>query len=227
MEDAEEAILRVWHDNAAPWTRAVREGRIASRRQVTDAAITRSIRTLAPRSAIDLGCGEGWLVRAMAGAGIDALGVDAVPELVEQARRSGGGRFVAMDYAQVAAGGLDARAEVVVCNFSLLGGESVDRLLRAVPALLHDGGTLLIQTLHPWTACGDAPYRDGWRDGSWAGCGEGFGDAAPWYFRSMAGWMAGFRDAGLALVGLEEPLHPDTGRPASAIFALRPVSPLP
>ena len=142
-------------------------------------------------------------------------------------RAAGGGRFVAMDYAQVAEGGLAARADVVICNFSLLGGESVDRLLRAVPALLHDGGTLLIQTLHPWTACGDAPYRDGWRDGSWAGCGEGFGDAAPWYFRSMAGWMAGFRDAGLALVGLEEPLHPDTGRPASAIFALRPVSPLP
>ena len=70
MRDAEEAILRVWHDSAAPWSRAVREGRIASRRRVTDAAVLAAIHARAPRSVIDLGCGEGWLSRALAGQGI-------------------------------------------------------------------------------------------------------------------------------------------------------------
>jgi 2-polyprenyl-3-methyl-5-hydroxy-6-metoxy-1,4-benzoquinol methylase len=160
-------------------------------------------------------------VRALAGEGIDVLGVDAVPALVQAAEQHGGGRFVAMDYARIAAGALDARADVVVCNFSLLGGESVDALLRAVPRLLLPGGVLVIQTLHPWAACGDAPYRDGWREGSWAGCGEGFGEAAPWYFRTLAGWMASFHAAGLRLAALDEPSHPESGRPASVIFTLQ------
>ena len=122
----------------------------------------------------------------------------------------------------VAEGTLDARADAVICNFSLIGEASVEALLRAVPGLLTPGGALLIQTLHPWTACGDAAYRDGWREGSWAGCGEGFGDAAPWYFRTMAGWLASFAAAELDLRALHEPLHPHTGQPVSVIFELTP-----
>jgi len=221
VSDAEEAILRVWHDSAAPWARAVREGRIASRRQVTDAAVAAAVCAHSPRRVIDLGCGEGWLVRALAGQGIDVLGVDAVPALVDAARAAGGGRYRVMDYTAIAAGDLCERADVVVCNFSLLGDESVDALLRATPSLLSPAGVLVIQTLHPWSACGEAPYRDGWREGSWAGCGDGFGEAAPWYFRTLAGWQQSFLAAGLALVGMGEPLHPETGRPASILFTLR------
>jgi 2-polyprenyl-3-methyl-5-hydroxy-6-metoxy-1,4-benzoquinol methylase len=222
VSDREAAILRVWHGHVEPWARAVREGRIASRRLVTDAAIVAAVRARSPRSAIDLGCGEGWLVRALATQGIDVLGVDAVPALVQAAEQAGDGCFVAMDYAQVAAGALEARADVAICNFSLLGGESVDALLCAVPRLLLPGGALLIQTLHPWSACGDAPYRDGWREGSWAGCGEGFGEAAPWYFRTFTGWMRSFAAAGLVLEWMCEPVHPQSGQPASVIFVLVP-----
>ncbi|WP_017461093.1 class I SAM-dependent methyltransferase [Dyella ginsengisoli] len=221
MRDAEEAILRVWHDSAAPWSRAVREGRIASRRRVTDAAVLAAIHARAPRSVIDLGCGEGWLSRALAGQGIDVLGVDMVPALVDAASTAGAGRYRVMDYAAVAAGGLGERADLVVCNFSLLGDASVDALLRGMPALLAPGGALVIQTLHPWSAGGEAPYRDGWREGSWAGCGEGFGAAAPWYFRTLAGWQRSFRLAGLALCEVAEPLDPETGRPASILFTLQ------
>lgn len=220
--DPEAAILRVWHGHAAPWTRAVREQAIASRQLVTDAAIVEAVAARQPQRAIDLGCGEGWLLRALAAHGIDGLGVDAVPALVDTARAAGGGRFITMDYAAIAAGSLDERADVVVCNFSLLGEASVDRLLAAIPPLLTPGGALLIQTLHPWSACGEADYCDGWREGSWVGCGEGFGEAAPWYFRTFAGWMRSFGAAGLVLVSMREPLHPHSGRPASLIFELVP-----
>lgn len=219
--DAEEAILRVWHGHALPWSRAVREGRIASRRRVTDAAVMAAVHARAPRSVIDLGCGEGWLSRALAGQGIDVLGVDAVPALVDAASAAGAGRYRVMDYAAVAAGGLGERADLVVCNFSLLGDASVDALLGGMPALLEPGGALVIQTLHPWSASGEAPYRDGWREGSWAGCGEGFGEAAPWYFRTLAGWQRSFRRAGLALCDVAEPPDPETGRPASILFTLQ------
>ena len=218
MDEREQAILEAWHLNAAPWTRAVREQAIASRRLVTDGAILDAVLARRPHSVVDLGCGEGWLVRALAKQGIDTLGIDAVPALVDAARAAGGGRFLAMDYADVANGVLRERADAVICNFSLLGGDSVDALLRVVPSLLAPGGALVVQTLHPPTASGDAPYVDGWRDGSWAGCGEGFGQAAPWYFRTLAGWLDALAQAGLQVVRMAEPLHPLTGKPASVIL---------
>jgi len=217
---AEDTILEVWHGNAAPWTDAVRGRRIESRRLVTDRAIVDAVLSRRPRSAIDLGCGEGWLARALAEYGVDVLGVDAVPALIDAARAQGGGRFEAMSYAQIAAGELHGKADVAICNFSLLGKESTEAVLAAVPRLLEPGGALLVQTLHPVVACGELPYRDGWREGSWAGCGEGFGQAAPWYFRTLAGWVDTFLACGLRVARIEEPLHPHSGRPASIIFAL-------
>ncbi|MBD8873830.1 methyltransferase domain-containing protein [Rhodanobacter sp. DHB23] len=194
----------------------MREGRIESRRLVTDQAILDAVLARSPRTAIDVGCGEGWLTRALAGKGVRVLGVDAVPALVEAARAKGGGEFRVLSYEDIASGALDLRADVVVCNFSLLGGSSVDALLAAVPDLLEPNGALIVQTLHP--AMAGEPYADGWREGSWIGCGEGFGEAAPWYFRTLGSWVAVFAQAGLNLVQLVEPVHPDTGRPASVIF---------
>ncbi|BFI95946.1 MAG: class I SAM-dependent methyltransferase [Rhodanobacter sp.] len=217
VADAQESlILDAWHANAQAWERAVRERRIASRRLVTDQAILDAVRARSPRTAIDVGCGEGWLARALAEKGVQVLGVDAVPALVEAASVKGGGEFRVMSYEEIAAGALDRRADVVVCNFSLLGGASVDALLAAMPGLLEAGGALIVQTVHP--AMAGEPYADGWRDGSWMGCGEGFGQAAPWYFRTLGTWLRTFEAAGLCLVQLLEPLHPDTQRPASAIF---------
>jgi len=216
-EASEALILDAWQANAQAWERAVRGGVIESRKLVTDRAIVEAVLSRKPRKVIDLGCGEGWLARTLTAAGIEVLGVDAVPSLVHAAQAQGGGMFRVMSYEEVAAGALQERADVVVCNFSLLGEASVDALLSAVPSLLEPGGALLVQTLHPWSA-GVEPYRDGWREGSWAGCGDGFGQPAPWYFRTLEGWMASFRGAGLCLIDLREPLHPHTGKPASVIF---------
>jgi hypothetical protein len=77
---------------------------------------------------------------------------------------------------------------------------------------------LVVQTLHPVVATGDAPYVDGWRAGSWAGFGAAFSDPAPWYFRTLASWVRLLDASGLRLRELREPVHPATGRPASAIF---------
>ena len=211
-------VIDSWHTNAAAWTRAVREGRIESRRQVTDAAIVQAVLSRRPRTVLDLGCGEGWLVRALAGHGISGTGVDAVVELVAQAQQAGGGSFRVLSYEAIADGALAARADVVVANFSLLGGTAVERLLRQVPALLEPGGALVVQTLHPVAACGDRPYEDGWRDGTWVGFGDEFTDPAPWYFRTVGGWVALLGRAGMRVVELREPLHPATGKPASIIF---------
>lgn len=211
-------ILDAWQRNAAPWTTAVREQQIESRQLVTDQAIIKATLSRSPRSVLDLGCGEGWLARALAARSIEVIGIDAVHALIEQARLAGGGDFRVMRYEDVAAGKLNASVDAVVCNFALLGNESVAGLFGAVRSLLNPHGSLLVQTLHPLVACGDQPYLDGWREGSWAGFNADFRDPAPWYFRTLESWIRLFGKHGFRLLELHEPLHPQMRQPASVIF---------
>lgn len=216
--DAEAQIRATWHHNAAPWTAAVRGQRIDSRRQVTDQAIVDAVTRQRPQRVLDAGCGEGWLTRRLGALGMDVLGVDAEPALITAAQAQGGGTFQVLSYADLAAGALGQTFDAVVCNFALLGHASTQALIEAAPRLLRPAGTLIVQTLHPHQAGDALPYADGWRAGSWAGCGEGFGDPAPWYFRTLGSWVRLFAGAGLTLHALDEPVHPDTGRAASVIF---------
>jgi 2-polyprenyl-3-methyl-5-hydroxy-6-metoxy-1,4-benzoquinol methylase len=212
-------IIDSWERNASPWVEAVRGAEIESRRLVTDRAITDAVLACMPESVIDLGCGEGWLCRKLRSHGINTLGVDAVGALVEAARQADPGDYRWLSYEEIAAGCLDARADVVVCNFSLFGDESVDGLIRSVPNLLQRQGTLLVQTLHPLVACGDAPYVDGWRPGSWAGFSDAFSDPAPWYFRTLESWIKLLLANGLCLSRFVETIHPQRGKPVSLILA--------
>ena len=216
--DKNQAVLNSWHRNAAPWVTAVREEQIESRKRCTDQAVIDAVMGAAPASVLDIGCGEGWLCRALAERGVRVAGVDAVPELVDAARASGPGDFRAVTYEQIAEGALDLQVDVAVSNFALIGKESVEGVLHAAPALLKPGGSFVIQTLHPVVACGDAPYIDGWREGSWAGFSDDFTDAPPWYFRTTESWVRLLNNSGLQLHELREPVHPDTGRPASLIL---------
>jgi 2-polyprenyl-3-methyl-5-hydroxy-6-metoxy-1,4-benzoquinol methylase len=213
---SDEKIIDSWAKNTAPWTNAVRGGEIESRKLVTNQAIVDAVRSRSPRSGIDIGCGEGWLVRALDG--VEMIGVDVVPGLIDMASAAGGGDFRVMSYEDIVAGALNARVDAAICNFSLIGKESVEGLLRAAPSLLNPDGALIVQTLHPHLACGDAPYRDGWREGSWSGFSEDFTDAPPWYFRTLETWARLFSESGLRLVEMREPVHPVTGKPVSVIF---------
>jgi hypothetical protein len=144
--------------------------------------------------------------------------VDVVPDLIDQAERAGGGEFRVASYEAIGAGELDIRVDVAVANFSLIGKEAVDTLVRRIPSLLRPRGALVVQTLHPLMATGDAPYADGWRTGSWAGFSADFSDPAPWYFRTLATWTTLFVESGLRVVEIREPIHPASGKPASVVF---------
>lgn len=211
-------IIESWNINATPWTAAVREGQIESRKQITDQAIIDAILSRLPRSVLDIGCGEGWLVRELAARNMQVVGTDVVQKLVEDARRAGGGDFRRLSYEEIAAGKLKVSVDVVVCNFSLLGKESVEGVFGAAPSLLNSQGTFVVQTPHPVMMCGELPYRDGWREGSWAGFSTDFSNPAPWYFRTLERWVTLFADSGFQLCEVREPIHPKTQKPASIIF---------
>jgi len=216
-EFSDSTVLDAWHANAAPWTDAVRGRRIASRKLVTDAAIIDALVKRQPRSVLDVGCGEGWLARELASRNINCLGIDAVPELIDRAREAGG-RFQCVSYEALAKGEVIETFDIAVCNFSLIGEAATEVVVAGTLSLLNAGGALVIQTLHPVISCGDAPYVDGWRAGSWAGIDGDFAAPAPWYFRTLESWSKLFARSGWVILNLIEPLHPNTGKPASVIF---------
>lgn len=214
-------IIDSWHQNAAPWIVAINNGQILSRKLVTDRAIADTVVSYSGNTFLDLGCGEGWLTRALTAHGMLGLGVDVAPELIDRANFCGDGRFMLLSYAEIAAGKLTEKFDVAVANFSLLGDDSVTGLFRQMRSLLHPQGYFIVQTIHPAIASVVQADLDGWRSGSWAGFSEDFTDPTPWYFRTLATWVELFGSYGLHLVEICEPIHPHTKQPASAIFVGR------
>ncbi|HYH78755.1 MAG TPA: class I SAM-dependent methyltransferase [Longimicrobium sp.] len=212
-----------WVANAAAWTRVVREERIESRRVATGAAIVEAVRQRAPRRALDVGCGEGWLARALAEGGIDVVGVDGSAPLIDAARAAGGGAFHVRSYAEIVADpeALGADFDAVIFNFALL-EKDVGLVLRAVRRCIAPSGALCIQTVHPWAARGDAPYRDAWRTETFSGFDLPFPASMPWFYRTLESWVSLLHDSGYRIVSVREPRHPETSDPLSLLFICAP-----
>jgi 2-polyprenyl-3-methyl-5-hydroxy-6-metoxy-1,4-benzoquinol methylase len=212
-------IIDSWHRNAIPWIAAIREGQIDSRKLVTNNAIVEAVISRSPNSVLDIGCGEGWLAHRLSSEGIDRiLGVDVVPELIAQAQTCSNASFQVLSYEDISKGAISEKFDVAVSNFALLGKESVDNLFQIVPSLLSKGGAFVVQTVHPVICCGDLPYVDGWREGSWAGFSSDFTDPAPWYFRTLESWVRLFTKNGFSIEEIREPLNPKTQKAASITF---------
>lgn len=219
----EQRLAESWDINAAAWTQSVREGLIRSRQLVTDRAITEAVLRRRPACVLDAGCGEGWLARKLTSQGIAVTGFDGSESLIADAQQHGGGQFFTLSYDDFCAQAhvLGEPFDVVVFNFALL-SEELSPILRAASQILAPGGCILIQTLHPVEASQGQGYENGWREEHFSGMGEGYKAAMPWFFRTLGSWLEELRRAGLDCVALEEPLHPETGRPASLILTAVP-----
>jgi SAM-dependent methyltransferase len=217
MPSPESSLLQSWHDNADAWIEVIRSGGIESRQQVTNQAILLAIMGRQPEHVLDLGCGEGWLLRALADLGIAAVGVDGDATLVEAARLGGSSTVHVADYDALVEAKVDIGCDfdLICANFSLL-HQDIIPLLAAMNVLLVPGGALVIQTLHPWAAAaGD--YQDGWREESFAGF-KGQWQPMPWYFRTLSSWCNALDMAGFRLTSLQEPQHPQSPVPQALLI---------
>ncbi|MBO1539929.1 class I SAM-dependent methyltransferase [Pseudomonas sp. OA65] len=217
MSSSETTLLQSWHHNARAWIEAIRTGAIESRQTVTDQAMLLAIQSRQPERVLDLGCGEGWLLRALAERGIEAVGVDGDATLVDAARAAGASSVHLASYEALAEAKLDVGSgyDLICANFALL-HQDIIPLLAAMNALLSPAGALVVQTLHPWAvAAGD--YQDGWREETFDGF-KGQWQPMPWYFRTLSSWLNALDMAGFRLVSLQEPQHPQSPVPQSLLL---------
>jgi 2-polyprenyl-3-methyl-5-hydroxy-6-metoxy-1,4-benzoquinol methylase len=221
MSASESSLLQSWQHNAQSWIEAIRTGTLESRVNVTDQAILLAVLSRQPERVLDLGCGEGWLLRALVERGIEAVGVDGNATLVEAARAAGSSPVHLASYEALAQATVDigCNYDLICANFALL-HQDIIPLLAAMNALLTPGGALVIQTLHPWTAAaGD--YQDGWREETFAGV-KGQWQPMPWYLRTLSSWFNALDMAGFRLAALQEPQHPQSPAPQSLLLVAEP-----
>lgn len=92
---------------------------------------------------LDIGCGPGRLVAALAALGQPALGIDTAPAAISRTRRSGGDALCRSVFATLPGEGRWRTALLLDGNIGI-GGDPV-RLLRRVRSLLAPGGLLLVE----------------------------------------------------------------------------------
>ena len=216
ISDPRQQMMQSWRMNAKAWTKAVRDRQIESRKLVTDAAIVDAILRLSPASILDVGCGEGWLCRALAAYNIDTVGIDASPELIEQTRALGG-EFHVSNYDSIPDFG--RKFDAIVCNFSLL-EEDLNAVMQRFGCLLNPKGALLIQTVHPNTISGEVK-ENGWQVENFAGFGICFPQTMPWYFRQIASWLTLLEQHRFTVDEMIETVHPVTQDSLSLLIRCR------
>lgn len=215
--DKKRTLANSWKKNAGNWTRAVREGRIASRRAGTDAAILDAIAARKPTRFLDAGCGEGFHMRQVAGrTGCEAVGFDASDELIAAARAADPtGTYEVLRYDDLIAdpGTLPGPFNVIAFNYALFDDDVVP-LLAAARQRLSDDGAIVIQTLHPDTIGG----ADGWQTEDFAAFDGKAWAPMPWYFRTIASWDTAIQRAGLTVLDRIEPASQSDSVPLSLLM---------
>jgi 2-polyprenyl-3-methyl-5-hydroxy-6-metoxy-1,4-benzoquinol methylase len=216
----EKAIIDSWHTNANAWIDIIGNNGIESRKLITNKAIIDAVMDANPSTALDIGCGEGWLAKELADRGVVVTGIDVIPALIENAKAKTPGTFIVASYEDIAEGrvSLSHPFDAIVINFALIGKESTELLLKALPPLLTANGRLFIQTLHPYSREESGDYTTGWKTGSWNGLGDQFTQPYEWYFRTMEDWIQLLNESGFNKVIAADVLHPVNGSRLSVIF---------
>ena len=214
-------LLNSWDANAQQWFEAVRDSTIESRRLVTNQAMLDAITAQSPKRLLDVGCGEGWLMRAlcehMGEKAPEMLGVDGSQWLIDRLNALGG-RGVCVTYESLIETPHPSLQQgyfdLVVANFSLLADHCVE-LLQALRPCLTPEGKLLVQTVHPHSVSPSA--REGWREEHFESF-SGNWQAMPWYFRDREGWLEVMTASGFTVESVKEPRHPHTDQPISLLM---------
>lgn len=115
---------------------------------------------------LDVGCGSGYMARAMARAGARVTAIDISPRMIEHARAEEEAAPLGIEYRVADAAGVASlfapgSFDVAVSCLALQDMPDPARVLRGVHAVLRPGGRFIVSITHP---CTDTPFRQWERD---------------------------------------------------------------
>lgn len=104
---------------------------------------------------LDLACGQGVLARNLP-SGVEYVGVDASPSLIQEAKKKSGHRFIVGDASQPLNEGKFSHASIILALQNIEDGKAV---LNNASASLEPGGKCLVVLNHP---CFRIPRQSSW-----------------------------------------------------------------
>lgn len=212
-----------WNESATAWIADVGRHGDFGRRYVLDPIMLPRALATTPKTALDVGCGEGRFCRMLGERGIETTGIDPTPALIARAREldATGGYIEAPGEALPFA---DKSFDVVVSYLSLIDIPDFGRAIEEMARVLKPSGTLLIANLNGFnTACGDTGWvRDAHGELLYYPVDHYLTENAFWtawrgirivnHHRPLTAYMRALLGAGLTLTHFEEPA-PIAGAP--------------
>jgi ubiquinone/menaquinone biosynthesis C-methylase UbiE len=204
-----------WDESASAWIASMGEHGDRGRQFILDRCMRERIAGRGFRKALDVGCGEGRLCRMMQGWGLETVGLDPTPALLERARlldpagRYDEARAEAMPYA-------DAAFDLVVSCLTLIDIPGYRAAITEMTRVLAPGGTLLVANLSSMvTTSGPRWVKDGEGRKLHFGLDNYIAEYANWeewagirilnHHRPLSAYLQAFLANGLRLVHFDEP----------------------
>ena len=178
---------------------------------------------------LDLACGNGYLSRRFARAGAKVVAVDASAPIIERARIRESHEPLGIEYHVADAARLEflpaGSVDLVASNMALMDIEDADGAIREAARVLRTGGRFVASLSHP---CFDQGSTSTWLTERFFGTTktwrkieryrEPLADEIPWeiapgeivtttgHHRPLSWYAHAFREAGLLIRSLEEPM---------------------
>ncbi len=225
------SVREQWDYNADAWDHAQRSGLDHYRTDLHGPALIDLAGDVAGQRLLDLGCGEGYFSRDMAGGGADVTGVDLSPNQLAHARAREADNPLGIEYREMNASDLPEQFgkesfDVVTACMSLMDMPEPDKAIDAVAKVLRTGGRFVFSITHP---CFQTPYREWHRDAdgnkialkvadyfksgpielNFVAVSHLYDMKTTQYHATLTEWFRWIRAAGLTLHNIDEPRPSD------------------
>jgi len=134
------------------WVRIIRQHMDPYRLGLTDGAVLDQIGNPAGLRVLDLGCGEGYMARRLAGMGAQVVGIDINPDMIDAAIEAEDRDPLGITYRAGSAYDLSWRAayfDLVVTNHLASDLDNLDQAAREIARVLRPNGRWVSLSLHP------------------------------------------------------------------------------
>jgi SAM-dependent methyltransferase len=165
-----EASRAAWDGSADLWNDFVESGKDYYRTEFHGPALLDACGPVGGLDVIDLGCGQGYFSRLLAGSGANVVGIDLSENLIGHARRieetsNSGVVFRILDAARVAHEWPEGRFDLATACVSFQDMADAGAVAESVFRILKGRGRFVFSIPHPATV---TPYREWERDRSGA-----------------------------------------------------------